>query len=106
MMTLQQTLTFGSEEDLSRDATREVMTAVMTGEASNAQIGALLVALHMKGEAIGEIAGAAEVAGARTPVDVSGDDVIDLVGTGGDGCESVQCIDRGDSHCCAAGALV
>jgi anthranilate phosphoribosyltransferase len=65
---------------------RAVMTMVMTGEASQAQIGALLVALRMKGEAIEEIAGAAEVMRELvTPVSVSGDHVIDLVGTGGDG---------------------
>ena len=86
MMTLQQALEhLVAKRDLSRDAMREVMTAVMTGEASNAQIGALLVALRMKGEAIDEIVGAAEVMRELvTPVDVSGDDVIDLVGTGGD----------------------
>ncbi len=72
--------------DLSRDAMREVMTTVMTGEASDAQIGALLVALRMKGEAIDEITGAAEVMRELvTPVALSGEDSIDLVGTGGDG---------------------
>ena len=48
-------------KDLSREEMRAVMMAVMTGEASAAQIGALLVALRMKGEAIDEITGAAEV---------------------------------------------
>ena len=38
-------------QDLSREAMRAAMMAVMTGEASAAQIGALLVALRMKGEA-------------------------------------------------------
>ena len=64
----------------------EAMTTVMTGEATSAQIGALLVALRMKGEAIDEITGAAEVMRELvTPVALSGDDFIDLVGTGGDG---------------------
>lgn len=72
--------------DLSRHAMREAMNTVMTGEASGAQIGALLVALRMKGEAIDEITGAAEVMRELvTPVALSGDDFIDLVGTGGDG---------------------
>ena len=64
-----------------------MMMAVMTGEASAAaQIGALLVALRMKGEAIDEITGAAEVMRELvTPVALTSDDAIDLVGTGGDG---------------------
>ena len=86
-MTLQQALEQWVEgRDISREAMRAVMTTVMTGEASQAQIGALLVALRMKGEAIDEIAGAAEVMRELvTPVAVPGDHVIDLVGTGGDG---------------------
>ena len=73
-------------QDLSREAMRAVMMAVMTGEASAAQIGALLVALRMKGEAIDEITGAAEVMRELvTPVALASDDAIDLVGTGGDG---------------------
>ena len=86
-MTLQQALEQWVEgRDISRDAMRAVMTTVMTGAASQAQIGALLVALRMKGEAIEEIAGAAEVMRELvTPVSVYGDHVIDLVGTGGDG---------------------
>ena len=108
MMTLQQALEhLVAKRDLSRDATREVMTAVMTGEASNAQIGALLVALRMKGEAIDEIAGAAEVMRELvTPVDVSGDDVIDLVGTGGDGANLFNVSTAATFVAAAAGARV
>ncbi len=73
-------------ESLSRDAMRDVMTAVMSGEATPAQIGALLVALRMKGETIDEIAGAAEVMrNLATRVRVDQEHLIDLVGTGGDG---------------------
>ena len=86
-MALQQALEqLVAGRDLSRDAMREAMTTVMTGEATSAQIGALLVALRIKGEAIDEITGAAEVMRELvTPVALSGDDFIDLVGTGGDG---------------------
>ena len=86
-MTLQQALEQWVEgRDISREAMRAVMTMMMTGEASQAQIGGLLVALRMKGEAIEEIAGAAEVMRELvTPVSVNGNHVIDLVGTGGDG---------------------
>ena len=108
MMTLQQALEhLVAKRDLSRDAMREVMTAVMTGEASNAQIGALLVALRMKGEAIDEIAGAAEVMRELvTPVNVSSDDVIDLVGTGGDGANLFNVSTAATFVAAAAGARV
>lgn len=73
-------------DSLPREAMRDVMTAVMSGEATPAQIGALLVALRMKGETIDEIAGAAEVMrNLATRVRVKQEHLIDLVGTGGDG---------------------
>ena len=86
-MTSQQALEQWVEgKDISRESMRAVMTTVMIGEASQAQICAMLVALRMKGEAIEEIAGAAEVMrDLVTPVAVAGKHVIDLVGTGGDG---------------------
>jgi len=42
---------------LTRDEARDVMAEVLRGEATDAQIGALLVALHMKGETVDEIVG-------------------------------------------------
>ena len=107
-MTLQQALDNWVEgRDISREAMRAVMTTVMTGEASQAQIGALLVALRMKGEAIDEIAGAAEVMRELvTPVDVSGDHVIDLVGTGGDGANLFNVSTAATFVAAAAGAQV
>ena len=107
-MTLQQALENWVEgRDISREAMRAVMTMVMTGEASQAQIGALLVALRMKGETIDEIAGAAEVMRELvTPVDVSGDHVIDLVGTGGDGANLFNVSTAATFVVAAAGAQV
>lgn len=73
-------------QNLSREDMAAVMRQVMSGEASEAQIGALLVALRMKGETTDEVAGAAEVMRElATPVAVDGDHLVDLVGTGGDG---------------------
>ena len=46
---------------LSQVEMAAVMRQVMSGEASGAQIGGLLVALRMKGETVEEIAGAAQV---------------------------------------------
>jgi len=83
-------------ESLAREEARQVMTEILTGKSSNAQIAALLVALHMKGETVEEIVGFAEaIRAAATPlkihqnstVDVSGtgrDALVDTCGTGGD----------------------
>src|SRR5689334_6744579 len=82
-------------ESLSREAAREVMSEILSGGATDAQIAALLVALHMKGETVEEIVGFAEaIRKASAPLalrdsalDVSGterDALIDTCGTGGD----------------------
>lgn len=72
--------------DLSTDEMQSVMTQVMTGEATPAQIGALLMGLRMKGETIEEITGAAMVMRQlASGVKVTGDHLVDTCGTGGDG---------------------
>ncbi|MGK0498421.1 MAG: anthranilate phosphoribosyltransferase [Oceanicoccus sp.] len=63
-----------------------VMGQIMTGECSDAQIAGFLVALRMKGETVDEITGAASVMRElATGVKVDGDNIVDIVGTGGDG---------------------
>lgn len=80
---------------LSREEARSVMGEILSGQATDAQIAALLVALHMKGETVEEIVGFAEaIRAAAAPLrhaadmlDVSGterDALIDTCGTGGD----------------------
>ena len=72
-------------KNLSASEMRDVMRQIMTGNATEAQIGGFLVALRMKGESIDEIAGAVEVMRELvTGVKVSGDGLVDIVGTGGD----------------------
>lgn len=72
--------------DLSRAEMRTVFSTVMSGGATDTQIGALLVALRMKGETVDEIAGAVELMRELAlPVNVSGEHLVDIVGTGGDG---------------------
>jgi anthranilate phosphoribosyltransferase len=72
-------------QDLSRAESESAMRSLIEGEATPSQIAAFAVALRMKGETADEIAGLAEVMrGAATRVD-AGADVVDLVGTGGDG---------------------
>ena len=75
-----------TREDLSTDDMKSVMQQIMTGQATDAQIGGFLVALRMKGESIDEITGAAQVMRElSTKVEVSGDYLVDTCGTGGDG---------------------
>jgi len=83
-------------QSLSRDEARDVMSEVLAGKCTDAQIAALLVALHMKGETVEEIVGFAEaIRAAAAPLDlhqnstldVSGterDALVDTCGTGGD----------------------
>ncbi len=71
--------------DLNQDDMTSVMKTIMTGEATPAQIGGFLVGLRMKGESIDEITAAAQVMrDLATGVSVSGEHVVDIVGTGGD----------------------
>ena len=63
-----------------------VMRAVMEGQATPAQIGALLVLLRQRGETVEEIAGFARVMREKAlRVRASGPVVLDTCGTGGDG---------------------
>ena len=65
---------------------RSVMQQIMTGEATQAQIGGFLIGLRMKGETIDEITAAAEVMRSlATKVEVDVPHLVDVVGTGGDG---------------------
>ena len=75
-----------SGNDLSLAEMQAVMGQIMTGEATQAQIGAFLMGLRMKGECLDEITGAVKVMRQlASAVDVSGDHMVDIVGTGGDG---------------------
>jgi anthranilate phosphoribosyltransferase len=72
--------------DLSTEDMRAVMRTIMTGHATQAQIGGFLIGLRMKGETVDEIAAAAEVMRELCArVGVSGPHVVDTCGTGGDG---------------------
>lgn len=71
---------------LSYEQTHAVMRTIMTGEATDAQIGGFLIGLSMKGESAEEISAAAQVMRElMTPVEVRGENIVDIVGTGGDG---------------------
>jgi anthranilate phosphoribosyltransferase len=72
--------------DLAHDEMVDVMRAIMTGQATPAQIAGVLVALRLKGESVTEIAAAATVMRElATRVELGPlDHTVDIVGTGGD----------------------
>ena len=74
-------------EDLTRDEAREAFAHVMSGEATDAQIGGLLVGLAAKGTTVDELVGAATVMREKAVAiecDASAGVIIDTCGTGGD----------------------
>ncbi|MDZ5605000.1 anthranilate phosphoribosyltransferase [Pseudomonas sp. RP23018S] len=76
-----------SHLDLSTSEMSDVMRQIMTGQCSEAQIGAFMMGMRMKSESIDEIVGAVtvmrELASKVELKDLDG--VVDIVGTGGDG---------------------
>ena len=74
-----------SGEALSMEASAQVMNEIMSGEATPAQFGAFVTALRLKGETVDEIAGMAQVMREHSlHVEVDGN-LVDTCGTGGDG---------------------
>jgi anthranilate phosphoribosyltransferase len=72
--------------DLTSDEMKAVMRQIMTGEATEAQIGGFLIAMRMKGETVDEISAAAAVMRELAiPVSIQSENAVDIVGTGGDG---------------------
>lgn len=73
-------------EHLSREEMHAVMMQIMTGQATDAQIGGFLTAMRIKGESVDEITAAAQVMRELAiPVKVANENAVDIVGTGGDG---------------------
>lgn len=84
-----------------------VMRQIMTGETTPAQIAALLVALRMKGETVDELTASASVMRELVnPVNVEGQHVIDIVGTGGDGLHTFNVSTTSCFVVAAAGGIV
>ena len=93
--------------DLDREQARAVMDEIMTGEATQAQIGGFLVALRVKGETPDEIAGFAEAIRARgVSVTPKRADLVDTAGTGGDGRATINISTAAALVAAAAGAGV
>lgn len=71
--------------DLTREEATDAMNTIMSGRATEAQIGSYLTALRMKGETIEEITGCAKGMREKCARLISDDNLMDIVGTGGDG---------------------
>ncbi len=69
---------------LNRAEAREAFSIMMSGEATPAQIGGLLMALRVRGETVDEITGAVEIMREKMLRVYAPADAIDIVGTGGD----------------------
>lgn len=73
-------------EDLAYDDARALMQVIVSGELSEPQIAAVLIALRAKGETVDEIAGfVSALRDKAIRVTASRDDLVDTCGTGGDG---------------------
>ncbi len=72
-------------KSLTRSESRKVMTIIMQGKATDAQISAYLVAQRMKGETVEEVTGAAEAMTKQSKkIKPRFANVVDTCGTGGD----------------------
>lgn len=92
---------------LSAQDMQAVMHQVMTGDASDAQIAGLLIALRMKGESVEEVVGATKVMRELSDgVKVDAKNAVDIVGTGGDGLQTFNVSTASAIVSAAAGATV
>jgi len=81
-------LMLSKKQDLSYEMAKDVMNEIMSGEADEVQKSAYLTALSMKGETIEEITGSAEAMRDHALSVEHGMEVLEIVGTGGDGSNS------------------
>lgn len=94
-------------ESLNSEQMSAVMRNIMTGGTTDAQIAAFLVALRMKGETADELLGGALIMRElSTKVEVSGENLVDTCGTGGDGSSLFNVSTASAIVAAAAGARV
>ncbi len=93
--------------DLTMDEMSSVMRIIMTGQTTSAQIGGFLIGLRMKGETVTEIAAATKIMRELvTPVEIDGQHIVDIVGTGGDGSSTFNISTTSSLVVAAAGGIV
>ncbi len=95
-------------KDLTADLMRRALTTVMTGESTQAQIGALLMGLRVKGETVDELVAAAKVMRELSvPVQIQDTSrLVDTCGTGGDGASTFNISTAAAIVAACAGAKV
>lgn len=95
-------------KNLSREESAEVFNLIMTGETTDAQIGAFLAAMRVKGETAEELAGAAETMrnlSSKVPL-TSTEKLVDTCGTGGSGLKLFNISTAAAFVASAGGAMV
>lgn len=94
-------------ENLTEEQAATAMDAVMSGEATAPQIAGFLIALRMKGETVSEITGCARTMRRRAvTIRPNRRPLIDIVGTGGDGCNTFNISTAAAIVAAGAGAAV
>ena len=88
MMIKEEILKVAKKENLSFDEAKKVMNEIMDGEASAVQMSSYLTALSLKGETIDEITGSAAGLREHCVRLLHDQEVLEIVGTGGDGANS------------------
>lgn len=73
-----------AKSDLDRSEANWAMGQIMAGDSSEAEIAAFMLALRSKGETVSELAGLVDVMLKQAVLLDTGDDALDIVGTGGD----------------------
>jgi anthranilate phosphoribosyltransferase len=73
-----------AKQDLDRSEANWAMSQIMAGDSSEAEIAAFMLALRSKGETVSELAGLVDVMLKQAVLLDTGDDALDIVGTGGD----------------------
>jgi anthranilate phosphoribosyltransferase len=93
-------------QSLDRAEAREVMSEVLAGKCTDAQIAALLIALRMKGETVEEIVGFAEaIRAAAAPLPIRGAEALDVSGTGRDALAEESLVDTSGTGGDASGTF-
>lgn len=94
-------------QHLTLEQAAVAMEGIMTGAWTNAQIGAYLTALYMKGESKDEIVGSAYVMRSKAfHLELKHRPLLDIVGSGGDGLRTVNVSTLAGLICAAAGVRV
>ena len=95
------------KQNLTREQMTEVMRLIMSGQATDSQIGGFLIGLRMKGETVDEVAAAASVMRElSTKVTAPDEFLVDTCGTGGDSSGSFNISTASVFVAAAAGAHV